>query len=211
MEVVAALGTSRRNRLTSQPVCELPETTGCPPRNGSGMHSALRIRQWSALDHQPGIGRTHRLRVHGAQTMDVSVSGTASHLTMKTQTRRTTMQHRTLLDDPTLDVPQSVTAPLRKTFEDLANEWLRERPRGVDVARMTQHPAYQGIVGMGAPAVPWILQRLAHKPDHWFVALSTITGANPVPPASRGRLHEMTAAWLDWGRQQGYGTLVDVA
>ena len=65
------------------------------------------------------------------------------------------MQHRTLLDAPTLDVPQSATAPLRKTFEGLADEWLRERPRGVDVARMTQHPAYQGIIGMGEAAVPY--------------------------------------------------------
>ena len=92
----------------------------------------------------------------------------------------------------------------QETFERLADEWERDRPRGVDIAQMTRHPAYQRIIAIGTPAVPWLLQRLATKPNHWFVALSTITGARPVPPESRGRVKEMTQAWLDWGLQQGY-------
>ena len=120
------------------------------------------------------------------------------------------MQHRTLLDDRSPKVVPSETAPSRETFERLADEWLRERPRGVDIAQMTRHPAYRDIIALGEPAVPWILQRLAHQPDHWFVALSSIIGASPVPPASRGRLGEMTAVWLEWGWQQGYGPPVDV-
>ncbi len=108
------------------------------------------------------------------------------------------------------NMSQSETVLSRETFERLADEWLRERPHDVDIAQMTQRPAYQDIIDLGEPAVPWILQRLAHKPDHWFVALSSITGASPVPPASRGRLGKMTAGWLEWGRRQGYGTLVDV-
>ena len=94
--------------------------------------------------------------------------------------------------------------PDQETFERLADEWTRDRPRGVDIAHMTKHPAYQRIIAMGEPAVPWLLNRLAMKPDHWFVALSAITGAKPVPPESRGRVKEMAKAWLDWGNQQGY-------
>ena len=92
----------------------------------------------------------------------------------------------------------------RERFERLADEWERDRPRGADVAQMTQHPAYQRIIAMGEPAVPWLLQRLAEKPNHWFVALNAITGAKPVPPESRGRIKEMAQAWLDWGREKGY-------
>ena len=92
----------------------------------------------------------------------------------------------------------------RETFERLADEWERDRPRGADVGQMTQHPAYQRIIAMGEPAVPWLLQRLAEKPNHWFVALNAITGARPVPPESRGRVKEMVQAWLDWGRRNGY-------
>ena len=96
------------------------------------------------------------------------------------------------------------TEGLPAQFADLAAQWERDRPRGSDIAAMTAHPAYQSIIAMGEPAVPGILERLAAQPDHWFVALHAITGADPVPPASRGRLPEMAAAWLDWGRQQGY-------
>ena len=92
----------------------------------------------------------------------------------------------------------------KETFERLADEWERDRPRGPDVEQMTKHSAYQHIIAMGEPAVPLLLQRLAKKPEHWFVALSTITGARPVPPESRGRIKEMAQAWLAWGRQQGY-------
>ena len=96
------------------------------------------------------------------------------------------------------------TATDRETFERLADEWERNRPRGTDVEQMTQHPAYQSIINMGEPAVPWLLQRMAEKPDHWFVALNAITGARPVPAESRGRIKEMVQAWLDWGRHNGY-------
>ena len=94
--------------------------------------------------------------------------------------------------------------PAQEVFERLADEWEQDRPRGADIEQMTNHPAYQGIIALGEPAVPWILQRLAEKPDHWFVALNAITGARPVPPESRGRVNEMTQAWLNWGREQGY-------
>ena len=106
-------------------------------------------------------------------------------------------------DDYELDdySPQSLD---KETFEKLAEEWERDRPRGVDIAQMTKHPAYRRIIAMGEPAVPWLLHRLATKPDHWFVALNSITGARPVPPESRGRIIEMTQAWLDWGLQHGY-------
>lgn len=94
--------------------------------------------------------------------------------------------------------------PARVEFECLADEWEAGRPRGADVAQMTAHPAYQAIIAMGDPAVPWILDRMAAKPDHWFVALHAISGASPVAPENRGRFKEMTAAWLKWGQEQGY-------
>ena len=103
-----------------------------------------------------------------------------------------------------LEDDDMATALSRETFELLADEWERDRPRGADIEQMTKHPAYQSIIEMGEPAVPWLLQRLAEKPSHWFVALNAITGARPVPPESRGRIKEMTQAWLNWGRQQGY-------
>jgi hypothetical protein len=66
------------------------------------------------------------------------------------------------------------------------------------------HPAYQQIIGIGPAAVPLLLRELERDVDHWFWALKAITGVDPVPPASRGKVREMAAAWLRWGRDQGY-------
>ena len=94
--------------------------------------------------------------------------------------------------------------PDQEAFEKLADEWEHARPRGTDIEQMTKHPIYQRIIAMGEPAVPWLLQRLVEKPDHWFVALNAITGARPVPAESRGRIKDMAKAWLEWGRREGY-------
>lgn len=66
------------------------------------------------------------------------------------------------------------------------------------------HSAYQQIIGLGPAVVPLLLAELDREPDHWFWALKAITGADPLPPDGRGRVGEMTQAWLRWGREQGY-------
>jgi hypothetical protein len=62
---------------------------------------------------------------------------------------------------------------------------------------------YQRIIGMGAPVVPLILEELRREPDQWFWALEAITGENPVPAGSAGKVREMAAAWLEWGKRHG--------
>ena len=57
---------------------------------------------------------------------------------------------------------------------------------------------------MGNYAVPLILSELKRKPGHWFWALKAVTGEDPVLPEQRGRIKEMTKAWLQWGHRQGY-------
>ncbi len=92
----------------------------------------------------------------------------------------------------------------RDTFEQLAREWKRNRKRGMDLDDMIMDSAYQRIVGMGKPAIRYLLERLADKPDHWFWALFAITGDNPVRPEHEGRLAAMADAWIGWGRKRGY-------
>ena len=69
---------------------------------------------------------------------------------------------------------------------------------------MAAHPAYQEIIGMGWPVVPLLLAELQRRPDHWFIALEEITGANPVPPESEGKVKKMAEAWVQWGKSGGY-------
>jgi hypothetical protein len=89
-------------------------------------------------------------------------------------------------------------------FADLVAAWKRERGPHSSSARLAEHPAYQQIISMGPEVVPLLLRELEREADHWFRALFTLTGANPVPAESQGKVPEMAAAWLRWGREQGY-------
>jgi hypothetical protein len=104
--------------------------------------------------------------------------------------------------------PNETTAaagPQREArFLDLVATWKRERGPHSSSARLAEHPAYQEIIGLGPEVIPLLLRELERQPDHWFRALHALTGANPVPPESRGKVREMAEAWLRWGREQGY-------
>jgi hypothetical protein len=91
-----------------------------------------------------------------------------------------------------------------RRFLALVATWKRERGPYSSSARLTQHPAYQQIIALGPEAVPLLLRELERSPDHWFRALHALTGTDPVPPESRGKVREMAEVWLLWGREQGY-------
>jgi hypothetical protein len=88
-------------------------------------------------------------------------------------------------------------------FYSLAEGWRQDVRLTSSLTEMILHPAYQRIIGMGGAAVPFILHELERKPDHWFWALTAITGVDPVQPDDRGKLRKMAEAWLRWGREQG--------
>ncbi len=93
---------------------------------------------------------------------------------------------------------------LERKFKELTAQWKSDVGFTSSVTRMAQHPAYEKIIGMGPKAVPLLLRELERDPDHWFWALKAITGEDPVPVGSRGKLREMCEAWLAWGRDKGY-------
>src|ERR1700738_3843048 len=85
---------------------------------------------------------------------------------------------------------------------ELVATWKRERGPHSASARLAEHAAYQQIIGMGPEVVPLLLRELEREPDHWFRALHALTGADPVPETSRGKVREMSEAWLTWAREQ---------
>lgn len=89
-------------------------------------------------------------------------------------------------------------------FLALKAQWEAETSILSSVTEIAMHPAYQQIIGMGPTAIPLILAELKKKPDHWFWALKSIIGEDPVSPEQRGRIKDMVEAWLQWGREQGY-------
>jgi hypothetical protein len=88
-------------------------------------------------------------------------------------------------------------------FRWLVREWHAERGTTSSPIDMAICPAYQRILAMGKPAIPLIFKQLeleGDDPDHWFWALSYLTGEDPVPSEDQGNMRKMRAAWLHWGR-----------
>jgi hypothetical protein len=103
-----------------------------------------------------------------------------------------------------LSTSMEVATPLARRFADLASRWRRETGHMSLMSDVVMNTAYQQIIGMGTPVVGLILQDLKREPDHWFWALRSITGENPVDQGDRGRVGKMAEAWLEWGRRNGY-------
>lgn len=106
--------------------------------------------------------------------------------------------------NPAYAFPWVETSGLEATFLQLVEQWRQETGMLSIASKMSLHPAYQRIIGMGQPVVPLILRELEREPDHWFWALQSITGENPVLTEQRGDLVQMAAAWLAWGQEHGY-------
>jgi hypothetical protein len=92
---------------------------------------------------------------------------------------------------------------LERHFRQLVRKWIQETEYMSSAARMAEHPTYQEIIKLGEPAVPLLLAELRRRPDFWFAALRAITGENPVPPQSAGKVQDMATAWLAWGQAKG--------
>lgn len=93
---------------------------------------------------------------------------------------------------------------LTKRFSELAEEWKNATGHLSNVSQKVRHPAYQAIIALGEPVVPLILSELQSAPNDWFIALSRITGEDPVPEASYGVVIEMADAWVRWANDHGY-------
>lgn len=88
-------------------------------------------------------------------------------------------------------------------FQRLARAWKNETRYLSSLEEIVLNRAYQQIIGMGDPAVPLILRELEREPDHWYWALSAITGYEPDLPEESANVETMATAWLEWGRGRG--------
>jgi hypothetical protein len=93
---------------------------------------------------------------------------------------------------------------VEEKFTRLALVWDADTCYYSDTTRAVAHPAYQEIIGLGPAVVPLLLRDMERTHQHWFEALRKITGADPVPSSVAGRIPKMVAAWLQWGRENGY-------
>lgn len=87
-------------------------------------------------------------------------------------------------------------------FASLKEWWDRDTALVGSVLDRFMHPAYQQIIGLGPTALEDILRALADEPDHWFWALSAISGEDPA--AGTETFDEARELWLAWGRERGH-------
>jgi hypothetical protein len=94
---------------------------------------------------------------------------------------------------------------IARVFADLAGQWRDETAHLSDDAVASAHPNYRALIALGKRVIPFMLGELqGDNPEHWFDALEQITGENPVRPEQRGNIHQMAAAWIEWGKRHGY-------
>jgi hypothetical protein len=101
-------------------------------------------------------------------------------------------------------LPIETLAWIEAKFLRLRDEWKQKRGPESSSTRLAHHPAYLKIIGMGPDVIPLLMRELEHDPDMWFVALRSITEADPVPAEIKGNVGAMAEAWLKWGQEQGY-------
>ena len=104
------------------------------------------------------------------------------------------------------------TDELESTFNVLADKWEEETALYSFMGQMVQHYSYQQILSMGEEAIPLIMARIERQGGLWYHALETISGF-PTPAGIANlktegwhtvKVKEANAAWLGWGREQGY-------
>ena len=95
---------------------------------------------------------------------------------------------------------------LAEAFREQVQRWKRETGHLSSLRKAVAHPSYLRIIGLanessGFEIERLLLHELEAEPDHWFPALTAITGENPVN--AEHDFDDAVAAWLDWGRAKG--------
>jgi hypothetical protein len=91
---------------------------------------------------------------------------------------------------------------LENTFYRLANEWRNETWFVSSIKKRIAHPSHLKIIGLGRPAIPFIVREMRKSSGHWFWALEAITREDPAPNAED--ISELETAWLTWADAHGY-------
>ncbi len=94
-------------------------------------------------------------------------------------------------------------ADLQARFEHLRDDWKQRSRYLSNSTQAAMLRPYQQIIGLGPDVIPLILEELRRETDHWFWALESITGENPVQKEAAGDVAKMAQAWIDWGQKEG--------
>lgn len=90
---------------------------------------------------------------------------------------------------------------LETKFNDFVITWKRATSNIPSIRRRLKHNSYQEIINLGKPVLPLLLKEMESNPDHWMVALSVLSGANPVPKNAAEDVKRAAQLWIEWGKK----------
>lgn len=91
---------------------------------------------------------------------------------------------------------------IKDKFLDLRETWIKETGHVASPKERAIHPAYQQIIGMGPKVVPFLIRDQLENNTHWFWALQSITGENPIEEEHEGYIQKMAQDWKEWWNEQ---------
>jgi hypothetical protein len=89
---------------------------------------------------------------------------------------------------------------LELEFYRRAENWKYETSSLSSITKKMRHQDYLKIIEMGVDVLPFILRSLMKEPDHWFVALKSITNEDPISYGAS--FQDAVNGWLAWGRER---------
>ena len=87
-------------------------------------------------------------------------------------------------------------------FLNFSKRWKAETSHLSFVSQRFSHPEYVKILLMGKTVIPYILEELEQDTDHWFHALTFLTGENPIPSNFEGSVEDAAQLWIRWGHRR---------
>lgn len=92
--------------------------------------------------------------------------------------------------------PVGITEANRDKFNALVAKWRRDTALMSSITKISMHPAYQAIIGMGECALPLIFEDMRTRGGHWLWALQAITQEDPARYISD--FEQAKRVWLSW-------------
>jgi hypothetical protein len=109
-----------------------------------------------------------------------------------------TIRNSKLVEDKNKIIPeQLISNSIEGYFNYLYDNWQNET-KFISFFGNNTNEYYKNIIGLGKLVVPYIINKLRKEPCHLFIALSEITGKNPVKQEHQGLIHEMATDWISW-------------
>ena len=96
---------------------------------------------------------------------------------------------------------------LRATFTELAERWNLETMFSSSTTEICEHEAYQKIIELGLGVLPLIFEYMQKGMYHhmgWALAVITGISNEDNPAKDTDTLKAASAAWIQWGQENGF-------